>query len=283
MNIKTFLKQYNFSPNDLLGQNFLTNPIALDNIIEAADLHKDDQVLEIGAGIGNLTKLLSEKASFVLAVEKDKRYFPILKDVLGDDLQSFTKTPKSKANVSVVFADIIRFNYQDLLKPGYKVVANIPYYITGKIIEMLIGAKNRPSKIVLLVQKEVAQRIIAPVGELSILAISVQLFSNPRIQAIVPKEDFHPQPKVDSAILVLDVLDKPRFEVDQKKFFGIVRALFAGKRKQVHNTLKNNLKIDAAEVEKILQKSGISREMRPQDLTLDQWHQLYLAISHLQP
>jgi 16S rRNA (adenine1518-N6/adenine1519-N6)-dimethyltransferase len=283
MNIKAFLKQYNFSPNDLLGQNFLTNPIALDNIIEAADLHRDDQVLEIGAGIGNLTKLLSEKASFVLAVEKDERYFPILKDVLGDDLQSFTKTPKSKANVSVVFADIIRFNYQDLLKPGYKVVANIPYYITGKIIEMLIGAKNRPSKIVLLVQKEVAQRIIAPVGELSILAISVQLFSNPRIQAIVPKEDFHPEPKVDSAILVLDVLDKPRFDVDQKKFFGIVRALFAGKRKQVHNTLKNNLKIDAAEVEKILQKSGISREMRPQDLTLDQWHQLYLAVSHLQP
>ena len=281
MNIKDFLKQYNFSPNDLLGQNFLTNPIALDHIIEAANLSKDDQVLEIGAGIGNLTKLLSENASFVLAVEKDKRYFPILKDVLGDSLQSFSKTPKSAANVSVVFADIIRFNYQELLNPGYKVVANIPYYITGKIIEMLIAAHNRPSRIVLLVQKEVAERIVAPVGELSILAISVQLFCNPRIQAIVPKEDFHPQPKVDSAILVLDVLDKPKFDVDQKRFFGIVRALFAGKRKQIHNTLKNNLKIEAAEVKEILEKSGISPMARPQDLTLDQWHQLYLAVSHL--
>jgi 16S rRNA (adenine1518-N6/adenine1519-N6)-dimethyltransferase len=136
--------------------------------------------MEIGSGIGNLTKLLSEKAEFVLAVEKDQRYFPILKDVLGEHLQSHTKTPKSKSNVQLVFDDVMQFNFQELLKPGYKVVANIPYYITGKIVEMLMLAKNRPSRIVLLMQKEVAQRIVAKEGELSILAISVQLFAEPK-------------------------------------------------------------------------------------------------------
>jgi 16S rRNA (adenine1518-N6/adenine1519-N6)-dimethyltransferase len=277
--IKQFLKQYNFRPNDLLGQNFLLNEITLDDIVDAAEIKKDDQVLEIGSGIGNLTKRLAEKADFVLAVEKDERYFPILNDELGDKLQAHTRTPKSSANVKVAFADVMSFNFQELLKPGYKVVANIPYYITGKIIEMLVTAKNRPSKIVILVQKEVAQRIIAQAGELSILAISVQLFSNARIAGIVPKEDFYPEPKVDSAILVLDMLPEPRFnlktEADQKEFFRIIKAAFSGKRKQIHNTLKNNLKLPEDQAQAVLAKAKIDPKARPQELTLDQWHELY--------
>lgn len=273
--IKQFLKHYKFRPNDLLGQNFLINEDVLDQIVAAADLKKTDQVLEIGAGIGNLTKRLAEKAEFVLSVEKDERYFPILKDELGESLQSHTRTPKSKANVRVVFEDVVRFNFQEILEPGYKVVANIPYYITGKIIEMLVTAKNRPSKIVILIQKEVAERIVAPVGELSILAISVQLFAKTKIAAIVPKEDFYPMPKVDSAILVLDILPEPKFSVDQKKFFSIIKAAFAGKRKQIHNTLKNNLKLDEQRVSDLLRQAKIDSKARPQELTLEQWHLLY--------
>ncbi|MDB4940409.1 MAG: rRNA (adenine1518-N6/adenine1519-N6)-dimethyltransferase [Candidatus Doudnabacteria bacterium] len=276
--IKQFLGKYGFQPNHLLGQNFLLNQLTLEKIVEAAEIKKTDQVLEIGSGIGNLTQLIAEQAEFVLAVEKDDRYFPILKDQLGVHLKSHTKTPKSESNVELIFDDVMRFNFQELLKPGYKVVANIPYYITGKIVEMLLVAKNKPSRIVLLMQKEVAERIVAPVGELSILAISVQLFAEPKIIGIVPKTDFYPVPKVDSAILVLDILEKPRYQVDQKEFFKIIKAAFSGKRKQIHNTLKNNLKLDPEVVSELLKSAKVDPKMRPQELSLEQWHQLYKSL-----
>lgn len=279
--IKKFLKHYNFRPNDLLGQNFLIDEITLKKIVSAAELSVGDEVLEIGSGIGNLTEQLAAGAGFVLAIEKDERYFPILKERLGGHLQSHTKTPSSKANVQLVFADALRFNFQEILKPGYKVVANIPYYITGKLIEMLVTAKNRPSKIILLLQKEVAQRIVAPKGELSILALSVQLYAKSKIIAEVPKESFYPQPKVDSAIIVLDILPEPHLKVEEKEFFRIIKACFAGKRKQIHNTLKNNLKIPADKLEKILADSGIDPISRPQQLSLEDWYSLYQKIKNV--
>lgn len=276
--IKEFLKEYKFKPNDLLGQNFLINESILEQIVLAAEVSSSDDVLEIGSGIGNLTKLLAKTGANVLAVEKDERYFPILKDQLGEYLQTHTKTPKSKANVKLVFADITRFNFQEELKSGYKVVANIPYYITGKIIEMLVTAKNRPSKIVLLIQKEVAERITAKAGDLSILAISVQLFSNPRIAGFVSKSDFYPAPKVDSAILVLDMLEKPRIDVLEKEFFRLVKATFAGKRKQIHNTLKNNLGLSETELAEVFKASLIDPKARPQELSLEQWFKMYQKL-----
>lgn len=277
--IKQFLKEYGFQPNHLLGQNFLLNELTLEKIAEAADIKPGDEVMEIGSGIGNLTKLLAEKAGYVLAIEKDERYFPILKDALGDKLQSHTKTPKSSANVQLVFADVMHFNFQKLLKPGYKVVANIPYYITGKIVEMLMLAENKPSRIVLLMQKEVAERIVAGAGDLSILALSVQLFAEVKMLGVVPKEDFYPSPKVDSAIIILDILPKPRYDLDQKKFFRIIKAAFAGKRKQIHNTLKNNLKLNTEEVEKLLIAAKIDAKARPQELSLEQWFDLYRNLA----
>ncbi len=140
---------------------------------------------------------------------------------------------------------------------------------------MLIAAKNKPSKIVLLVQKEVAERIAAKPGDLSILGISVQLYGDPKIIANVPKEKFFPMPKVDSAILAIDLLPKPKFEIDEKKFFKIVKAAFAGKRKQIHNTLKNNLLLDEKKLKEIFDQKIIDPKLRPQDLTLEQWHWLY--------
>lgn len=279
--IKKFLKHYNFHPNDLLGQNFLIDETALEKMVSAAELQAGDEVLEIGSGIGNLTEQLATRAGHILAIEKDERYFPILRERLGGHLQPHTKTPSSKANVQLVFADALRFNFQEILKPGYKVVANIPYYITGKLIEMLVTAKKRPSKIILLLQKEVAQRIVAPKGELSILALSVQLYANPKIIAEVAKESFYPQPKIDSAIIVLDILPEPRLKVDEKDFFSIIKACFAGKRKQIHNTLKNNLKIPPNKLDKILADSAIDPASRPQQLSLEDWYRLYQKINNL--
>jgi 16S rRNA (adenine1518-N6/adenine1519-N6)-dimethyltransferase len=276
--IKSFLKKYNFEPNHLLGQNFLIDDSVLDEIISAADLKKTDEVLEIGAGIGNLTKLLAEKSKFVLAIEKDKRFFPILANQLGAHLQHHTKTPSRSANVELIFADATTYNFQKILSKNYKAIANIPYYITGKIIEMLLTAKNKPQKIILLVQKEVAERIVAKPGQLSILAISVQLFCNAKIAGLVPKEKFYPIPKVDSAILVLDWLPEPRFDVDEKKFFSIVKAAFAGKRKQIHNTLKNNTQLNAAKLKEIFDLGILDPKARPQELTMQQWHALYTQI-----
>ncbi len=258
--IKNFLSRYGFTPNQLLGQNFLVDEVALEKIVAAAAIKPKDEVLEIGPGIGNLTALLAKKTEHVLAVEKDERYADMLK----------------LENVRVEYADVTRFNFQAILKPGYKVVANIPYYITGKIIEMLVTAHVRPSRIVLLVQKEVAERIVAKPGALSILAISVQLWCSAKIVGDVPKESFYPQPKVDSAILQLDVLPKMRIAVEENKFFSIVRATFAGKRKQLRNTLKSNLKLDESSLEKV--GKVVDLTLRPQDLTFEQWLAIYQRV-----
>jgi len=276
--LKIFLRGYNFRPNNLLGQNFLLDEEVLEQIADAAELSGRDQVLEIGPGIGNLTELLAARAGLVLAIEKDQRYFPILRDRLGDKLMAHTRTPKSSANVQLVFGDATIFNFQEILKPGYKVVANIPYYITGKIIEMLLAAKKRPARIIILVQKEVAERIVAGAGELSILALSVQLYCDAKMLGIVPKEMFYPKPEVDSAILALDVLSKPRLAVDEKKFFRIIKAAFAGKRKQIHNTLRDNLKIPESKLAEFFKKGIFDPKDRPQQLTLEQWYELYKFI-----
>jgi 16S rRNA (adenine1518-N6/adenine1519-N6)-dimethyltransferase len=284
MDVIQLLKKYSFRPSDMLGQNFLVNDATLDAIVDAAEIAPEDQVMEIGPGIANLTARLAKRAAYVLAVEKDERFFPIIKAAVGKDhLRSFSKTPNSKANVELVFSDILRFNFQEYLDPGYKVVANIPYYITGKIIELLLAAKKRPSRIILLVQKEVAERATAKPGQLSILGISVQLYSSARMVQIVPKEDFYPMPKVDSAILVLDVLPKPLLDIDEKKFFRLIKACFAGKRKQLRNTLKNNLKCEPEFIDAMEKATGISFQERPQDLGLDLWFKIYSYILEKQP
>ncbi len=284
MDITQLLKKYSFRPSDMLGQNFLVNEMTLDAIVDAAEVQPNDQVLEIGPGIANLTRRLAEKAEFVLAVEKDERFFPIIKAAVGKEhLRSYNKTPSSKANVELAFSDILKFNFQEYLDPGYKVVANIPYYITGKIIELLLAAKKRPSKIVLLVQKEVAQRATAKPGDLSILGISVQLYCKATLMQFVPKEDFYPIPKVDSAVLVLDVLPKPVLDIDEKKFFRLVKACFSGKRKQLRNTLKNNLQLSNDGIEEMEKVVGISFNARPQELSLDIWFKIYSYILKNQP
>lgn len=278
-NLKSLLRKYNLRPNFTFGQNFLIDDDVLKNIVETADISSCDQILEIGPGIGNLTRKLCESAGFVLSVEKDPKFLPVLRSIKKD-------FPK---NFRFEIADILEFDYITQLETwnmkhtssfklhdsSFKVVANIPYYVTGKILELLMNAKHKPSSITILAQKEVAQRVCASAGELSVLAISVQIYGEPKIIRMVSKDCFYPAPKVDSAILQIKIYQVPRYKIgDEKKFFRIVKACFAGKRKQIHNTLVNNLKLNKNRVAEILSVLKISPAARPQELEIGQWIEL---------
>lgn len=276
--LKNLLKKFHLKPNFTYGQNFLINDLVLQEIVDAAEISAADAVLEIGPGIGNLTRLLCQRAGFVLSVEKDPSFFPVLKSIKKDYAKNFR----------FEIADILAFDFLKVLAQlrggfgSYKVVANIPYYITGKILQMLLAAKSKPESITLLVQKEVAQTVTAEAGSLSVLAISVQLFGRPKIVQLVPAKSFYPAPKVDSAVLQIKPDPQLRYDIpDEKNFFQIVKACFAGKRKQIHNTLENNLRLPKIAVEKILSELNISMQARPQQLSLEQWVELAKKISAL--
>ncbi len=266
--LKNVLRRYNLSPNFTYGQNFLINETVLEDMLEAAQVGDSDCVLEIGPGIGNLTRSLCKRAKFVLSIEKDPKFFPILKSI-----------KKDHKNFRFEIADALEFNFQDFFKAegcaSYKVVANIPYYVTGKILQTLLTAPFRPESITVLVQKEVARNTVASPGDLSILAISVQLFGDAKIIRTVPAESFYPAPKVDSAVLHIQLHKKPKYVVqDQKKFFALLKACFSGKRKQLHNTLANNLHLEKSFVEKVLAELKISPQVRPQELSIEEWIEL---------
>lgn len=261
-NIQTLLKSHGIHPNKTFGQNFLMNEIVLQDIVDSVPLQRGEALMEVGPGIGNLTKKLLEKNEFVLAVEKDESFARILHSL-----------KKQYRNFRYEFSDVLKFDFQKFLKDyRYHVVANIPYYITGKIIQLFLQAKHKPETLTLLVQKEVAENVIAKPGQLNLLAISVQLYGEAKILEKVPARDFFPAPKVDSAVLQIKILQKPKYEVgDEKKFFKILRACFAGKRKQIHNTLKNNLGLEKDLVAKILEECKVSQQARPQELSIEQW------------
>jgi 16S rRNA (adenine1518-N6/adenine1519-N6)-dimethyltransferase len=270
--LKFLLHKYHLNPNKTFGQNFLLDDIVLQDTVDASGVTAKDAVLEVGPGIATLTKYLLAKAKFVLAVEKDKNFLPLLRAV-----------KKEHGNFDFVIDDILRFDFQtDLRQRGYaayRVVANIPYYITGKIIQLFLRAKHKPKSITLLVQKEVAQNIVAKPGALNLLAISVQLYGQPKLVQAIPARSFFPAPKVDSALVHINLAGGPLYEVgDEKKLFRVLRACFAGKRKQIHNTLVNNLKLEKSQVERILQRANIEPEARPQQLTIDQWLNLVKEI-----
>jgi 16S rRNA (adenine1518-N6/adenine1519-N6)-dimethyltransferase len=278
-NLKKLLRSHNLKPNFTYGQNFLIDDFVLQDIVDAAGVTSEDAVLEIGPGIGNLTRLLCERAGFVLSVEKDPKFLPILKAIKKDFPNNFRYE----------ISDALEFDYYTQLETwnmkhapssmlhdsSYKVVANIPYYITGKILQMFMTAKNKPSSITILTQKEVARNITAKAGDLSILAISVQLYGEPKIVQTVLAKSFYPAPKVDSAIVKIDLFKKPKYVLrDEKKFFKIIKACFAGKRKQIHNTLVNNLGLPKEKVLGILSSLKIKPEARPQELSIEKWIEL---------
>jgi 16S rRNA (adenine1518-N6/adenine1519-N6)-dimethyltransferase len=251
---------FKFKPKHHLGQNFLADKEVLQKIIEIAELKSSDTVLEVGPGTGVLTEELLKTAKEVWAVEKDEKLFLHLKN-------QFSLEDKLK----LVNQDILRFHLERNIPGDYKVVANIPYYLTSKLLQHFLEQKNPPKLLVLMVQKEVGERVVAAPGELSILGLSVQIYADAEIAAHVSRKSFWPVPEVDSAILKITPTNKYPQIKDKELFFRIIKIAFAGKRKQILNSLKNGLKLSREEIEKILAAAGIQIQSRPQDLTIDQW------------
>ena len=249
-------------PKKSLGQHWLKDPEILADIAEAAELTSDDVVLEIGPGLGTLTSRLLARATSVTAVEFDA------------DLARKLPGQFPGKKLTVVNQDILQFDLNQLPK-NYKVVANVPYYITSKIVEKLMTAENKPSIAVLLVQKEVAERIAAEAGNMSILSVSVQIFAEAELDIEVPRQFFTPPPKVDSQVVILRTRNNPLITPeDQRDFFRIVKAGFSAKRKKLRSSLSGGLGIDKSSVEELLKNAGISPDARAEDLAIEDWKRL---------
>lgn len=263
---RELLKQFGLRPKKSLGQNFLGDIYALNQIVQAAEVNADDDVLEIGPGLGGLTQQLASIARHVIAVEIDQMLIPVLRSQLAD-----------RSNVELIHGDILELDPAALL-PGaatYKVVANIPYYITSAIIRHLLEASIKPSLIVLTVQREVAERIIARPDDMNLMAVSVQFYGTPRIMTTIKAEAFYPEPNVDSAVVRIDLDAKSRYEVSNvDTFFKVVRAGFSQKRKQIHNSLVGGLARSREEVNAWLTAARIDPKRRAETLTLEEWTRL---------
>ena len=245
------------------GQNWLRDEYVLDEIVNSAKIDSQDLLLEVGPGLGTLTRKLVETKADVIAVEADSDLLPRLNNMF-----------QGKTNFELTQGDILKFDL-DVLRPQYKVVANIPYYLTSALIRMLLESNNPPKLMVLLVQKEVAQRILSRPGQMSILSFSVQYYAIPEFIINVSKELFEPIPKVDSTVIRISMLKKPCFEANTKKLFRLVRAGFGEKRKMLRNSLAGGLDSSPEVIQELLGSAKISPTARAQELTMEDWKSLY--------
>lgn len=261
-----------------LGQHWLYDYATLESICDSADVQAGDAVLEIGPGLGTLTRKLLTRGAHVTAVEYDHDLAANLSKTLqADHLEDGPIDSGVLANLTVVESDILRFNLQQLPK-GYKVVANIPYYLTSNLIRVLCESANPPARAALLIQKEVAERVAAGPGDMSLLSVSAQYYCEVSLGVFVPARLFTPPPKVDSQVLELRFRENSLFtDVDTKQFFRLVRAGFSQKRKTLLNTLSAGLALSKDDTKNMLAAAGIDPSTRAQALSLDQWHTLYQA------
>ena len=264
----------NLQPKKSLGQNFLKNDNILNQIIESADFQEDEKVLEIGPGKGVLTEKLLERSAKVIAVEKDES----LVDFLAGKFEKEIKSGK----LVLVAGDVLEINLQELFKENdfddYKLVANIPYYITGKILRLFLDIESKPTLMVLLVQKEVAERICAKQGKGSILSNVVNYFGKAEFVGKVEKENFDPVPKVDSAIIKISIKKSKKNQDYEKKFFRIIKIGFSSPRKTLINNLSSGLQKNKKEVGEILKKAELDLALRPQNLSLEDWRKIVELI-----
>jgi len=272
LNIFPLLHKYKLRPQKSLGQNFLVDPNAFNKVLQAAQIKPEDTVLEIGAGLGSLTYLLAQQAKNVIAVEIDHRLIAPLTEVLADF-----------SNVTIVEGDMLDLSPDELgLAEKYSVVANIPYYITSALIRHLLEAKHKPAILVLTVQEEVAQRIIAREGKMSLLALSVQVYGKPELRAHIPAGCFYPQPEVDSVVLSIDLYPQPLIPVASLGlFFELAHAGFSQKRKNLRNALAGGMRQSPAWAEELLADAGIDPQRRAETLSLAEWKLLVEAYQHL--
>ena len=265
LNAATLLKRHGLRAYKSLGQNFLQDPLALEDIISAAEIQPTDTVLEIGPGLGSLTRYLAVAAREVVAVELDPNLLPPLKAVLAP-----------YPNIRLIHGDILKLSPKDLItEKDYIVAANIPYYITSAVIRHLLEGEAKPRRIVLTVQKEVAGRICAKPGDMSLLALSVQVYGEPRIAARIPADAFFPAPKVDSAVLCVDIYPSPLIRPELlHTFFKLIKAGFSQKRKTLRNSLSSGLHISPTDAADLLTRAHIDPQRRAETLSIDEWRTL---------
>lgn len=264
------LRKHHLDPHKGLGQNFLVDRGILNKIVQAAEVTPQDHVLEIGAGLGSLTCVLAGAAAHVTAVEIDRKLIPVLQEVV-----------LPFGNVKVVFGDMLKLDPAELMTGHrYVVVANIPYYITSAIIRHLLTGENKPERMVLTIQKEVAGRICAGSGDYSLLALSVQVFGEPRVVLNIPAGAFFPPPKVDSSTLRIDLYPEPLIPADKLDlFFHLAHLGFSQKRKTLRNTLSAGLHWSGDQAADLLSKAGIDPGRRAQTLEIPEWRTLVMEYA----
>jgi 16S rRNA (adenine1518-N6/adenine1519-N6)-dimethyltransferase len=271
---KRLLRRYGLSARKRLGQHFLIDGRVLETILEAAALISDDLVIEVGPGLGVLTRELAKGVGRVVAVELDDRLAAALQENLS-----------SLDNVTVVNGDVLKIDPADLLEESggqdkYKVVANLPYYITAPVLRHFLEASIKPQSMVVMVQKEVAEAIAARPGRMSLLSVSVQFYGKPEIVDYVPAASFYPVPEVDSAVLKIDVYPEPCVAVDdEESFFKLVRAGFSAARKQLVNSLAQGLGASRGQVLTLLEEADVEPTRRAEALSLDEWARLWAAFT----
>lgn len=272
-NPKALLDAYEVQPKKSLGQNFLHDPNALEKIVATAEIMPSETVIEVGPGTGALTEYLARVARHVIAIEIDYRMQPILEKQLAP-----------YDNVVLVFEDVLKTNIPHLIgTKDFVVVANVPYYITSAILRHFLEPHRRPRRMVLTVQQEVAERVTAPPGDLSLLAISVQFYGRPQIATRLKPAVFWPRPDVDSAVLVIDTYARPPVEVPSAEaFFRVVRAGFGQKRKQLKNAISAGLHLKGEALDEIFVHAGIDARRRAETLTLEEWAALTRVVSQQQ-
>ena len=262
--IKNILKEYEIRPSKRLGQNFLIREDIADKVLEAGEISSSDTVLEIGPGLGSLTFKLAASAKKVIAIEKDKRMADILKKSINNP------------NAEIIRGDILKFDINDLGLRGYKIISNLPYCISSPVIRKFLEEKKKPELMVLMLQKEVAQRIKAKPPFMNILAVSVQIYAQVEIEEYVSKKSFWPEPKVDSAIVKIIIKDNYLKEIKNiDMFFKIVKAGFSHPRKQILNNFSKVLKLEKKDIEEWLKENNIDSKRRAQTLKIEEWLALY--------
>jgi 16S rRNA (adenine1518-N6/adenine1519-N6)-dimethyltransferase len=277
---RKLLRKFDLRAKKGLGQHFLIDDNVLEAILTAAELSPTDTVIEVGPGLGLMTAELARRAGWVIAIELDNRLADILKKTLSHD------------NIVILNEDVLGTDPATLLQgraPGfppalrpYKVVANLPYYITSPVLRHFLEASVKPEVMVVMVQKEVAKAIVAEAGQRSVLSISVQFYGKPSIVTLVPAGAFYPAPEVDSAIVKIDVYRQPPVAVDNVEgFFKLVRAGFTAARKQVANSLSQGLGLPKSDVLDLLEKTGIDPQRRAETFTLEEWARLWRVFTEV--
>lgn len=251
-----------FRPKKALGQNFLINKSVLPTIINASQIKPGDIIIEVGPGFGILTKVLLDADAKVFAIEKD---FDLIADL--------TKKFGNNKNLKIVHQDALFFDASHFKK--YKVVSNLPFNIASPLIRKFLESSTPPELMVVMVQKEVAEKIVAKPGnsERGVLTLAVEFYGSSEIIATVSKNSFRPQPKIDASII--RIVPKKKSDINQKLFFRIVKAGFSAKRQQIHNSLSATLRLPKDEVEEWLKKSSIDPQKRAEDLSLEDWLKLF--------